>query len=139
MPRPPSGPFIRLFDGRFTLDTVRGIEVSLTVRGEDGFVLKGRSSMREIARDPENLVGQLMGAHHQYPDGAILFLGTMFAPIEDRDAPGQGFTHHQGDVTTISAPELGALVNRMTVSTQAPPWTFGNGALMRNLARRGLL
>ena len=133
------GPFIRLFDRAFTLDTVRRIEVSLHVAGEDGFVLTGRSSMAEIARDPADLVKQLMGRHHQYPDGAVLFLGTMFAPIEDRGAKGQGFTHHIGDVTTIAAPELGALVNRMALSTEAPPWTFGCGALMRNLARRRLL
>src|SRR6476659_477736 len=133
------GPFVRLFDGSFTLDTVRRIEVSLKVEGEDGFTLEGRSSMSEIARDPADLVAQMLGRHHQYPDGAVLYLGTMFAPIKDRGAKGQGFTHRKGDVTTISAPELGALVNRMTLSTQAPPWEFGTGALMRNLARRGLL
>lgn len=133
------GPFMRFFDGEFTLDTVRRIDVSLKVEGEDGFELSGRSSMAEIARDPEDLVKQLMGRHHQYPDGAVLFLGTMFSPIKDREASGGGFTHKVGDVTTIAAPELGALVNRMTLSTQAPPWEFGTGALMRNLARRGLL
>ncbi len=133
------GPFVRFFDGDFTLDTVRRIEVSLKVEGEDGFVLEGRSSMAEIARDPADLVKQLLGPHHQYPDGAVLFLGTMFSPVKDRGAKGQGFTHKAGDITTISAAELGALVNRMTLSTQAPPWTFGTGALMRNLARRGLL
>ena len=133
------GPFVRFFDGDFTLDTVRRIDVSLKVEGEDGFELSGRSSMAEIARDPEDLVKQLMGRHHQYPDGAVLFLGTMFSPIKDRDASGGGFTHKVGDVTTIAAPELGTLVNRMTLSTQAPPWEFGTGALMRNLARRGLL
>lgn len=133
------GPFVRFFDGRFTLDTVRRIEVSLRVEGQDGFVLNGRSSMSEIARDPADLVRQMLGRHHQYPDGAILFLGTMFAPVEDRDAKGQGFTHKIGDITKIRAPELGALVNRMTVSTEAPPWEFGCGALMRNLAQRGLL
>jgi len=133
------GPFVRFFDSTFSLDDVRGIEVSLNVEGEDGFLLSGRSSMREIARDPTDLVKQMLGRHHQYPDGAVLFLGTMFAPIEDRDAKGHGFTHKQGDVTTITAPELGTLANRMTLSTEAPPWTFGAGALMRNLARRGLL
>ncbi len=133
------GPFVRFFDGSFTLDTVRRIEVTLKVEGEDGFVLDGRSSMTEIARDPADLVQQLMGRHHQYPDGAVLFLGTMFAPVKDRGAKGQGFTHKVGDVTTIAAPELGALANRMTLSTQAPPWEFGTGALMRNLARRGLI
>jgi fumarylacetoacetate (FAA) hydrolase family protein len=133
------GPFIRLFDGAFTLDTVRRMQVSLKVEGEDGFTLEGRSSMSEIARDPADLVRQLLGRHHQYPDGAVLYLGTMFAPVKDRGAKGQGFTHSKGDVTTISAPELGLLANRMTLSTEAPPWEFGTGALMRNLARRGLL
>jgi fumarylacetoacetate (FAA) hydrolase family protein len=133
------GPFVRFFDADFTLDTVRRIDVSLKVEGEDGFVLEGRSSMAEIARDPTDLVKQMMGKHHQYPDGAVLFLGTMFSPIKDRGAKGQGFTHKVGDVTAIAAPELGTLVNRMTLSTQAPPWEFGTGALMRNLARRGLL
>jgi fumarylacetoacetate (FAA) hydrolase family protein len=133
------GPFVRFFDDRFTLEAVRRIEVRLRVEGEDGFVLGGRSSMQEIARDPADLVKQMLGRHHQYPDGAVLFLGTMFAPIEDRGAKGHGFTHKLGDITTIAAPELGMLANRMTLSTEAPPWTFGTGALMRNLARRGLL
>jgi fumarylacetoacetate (FAA) hydrolase family protein len=133
------GPFIRLFDGAFTLHTVRRIEVSLKVEGEDGFTLEGRSSMAEIARDPADLVAQMLGRHHQYPDGAVLFLGTMFAPVKDRGAKGQGFTHRKGDVTIIAAPELGALVNGMTLSTEAPAWEFGTGALMKNLAKRGLL
>jgi fumarylacetoacetate (FAA) hydrolase family protein len=133
------GPFVRFFDATFSLEDVCRIEVSLKVEGEDGYVLKGRSSMREIAREPAALVKQMLGRHHQYPDGAVLFLGTMFAPIEDRDAAGQGFTHKLGDITTIAAPELGTLANRMTLSTEAPPWSFGTGALMRNLARRGLL
>ena len=133
------GPFIRLFDDSFTLDDVRTAEISLRVEGQDGFVLDGRSSMAQISRDPANLVAQTCGAHHQYPDGFMLYLGTMFAPIEDRDAPGAGFTHHIGDVVTISAPGLGRLVNRVTLSTQAAPWTFGAGALMRNLAGRGLI
>ena len=133
------GPFVRFFDATFSLEHVRGIEVRLRVEGDDGFVLSGRSSMREIARDPSDLVAQMLGRHHQYPDGAALFLGTMFAPIEDRGAKGHGFTHRTGDVTTIAAPELGTLANRMMLSTEAPPWTFGAGALMHNLARRGLL
>ena len=115
------------------------VEVSLRVEGEDGFELTGRSSMAEIARDPADLVKQLLGRHHQYPDGAVLFLGTMFSPVKDRGAKGQGFTHKKGDVTLVSAPELGTLANRMTLSTEAPPWQFGTGALMRNLAQRGLL
>jgi fumarylacetoacetate (FAA) hydrolase family protein len=133
------GPLIRFFDGAFTLDTVRRIEVSLKVEGEDGFTLEGSSSMSAIARDPADLVRQMLGAHHQYPDGAVLYLGTMFAPVKDRGAKGQGFTHKKGDVTTIAAPELGTLANRMTLSTEAAPWTFGTGALMKNLAKRGLL
>jgi fumarylacetoacetate (FAA) hydrolase family protein len=133
------GPFIRFFDGTFSLDTVRRMEVRLMIDGSDGFRLTGTSSMSEIARDPADLVAEMMGRTHQYPDGAVLYLGTMFAPVEDRDAPGMGFTHQPGDIVTISAPELGSLTNRMTTSDQAPPWTFGAGDLMRNLAKRGLL
>jgi fumarylacetoacetate (FAA) hydrolase family protein len=133
------GPFIRLFDDGFTLDDVRAAELTLTVEGADGFLLEGRSSMREISRDPEDLVAQTIGRHHQYPDGFMLFLGTMFAPVQDRDAPGQGFTHHPGDIVTIAAPGLGRLVNTVGLSTEAPEWTFGAAALMRNLAARGLL
>ena len=133
------GPFIRFLDRDFTLDTIRGLEVSLLVEGEDGFRLTGRSSMREIARDPADLVAELFGRTHQYPDGAVLYLGTMFAPTEDRGAKGQGFTHKVGDVVTISAPALGALVNRMGHADKVRPWTFGTADLMRNLAKRGLL
>lgn len=133
------GPFIRLFDRSFTLDHLRRTEVRLKVEGTDGFVLDGVSHMSQISRDPEDLASQMLGPHHQYPDGAVLFLGTMFAPIKDRDSPGAGFTHHVGDVVTISADALGALVNVVTTSDKAPPWTFGTGALMRNLAKRGLL
>ncbi|MDX2205267.1 MAG: fumarylacetoacetate hydrolase family protein [Hyphomicrobiaceae bacterium] len=133
------GPFIRLLDAQFTLDALRRTQVRLKVEGTDGFVLEGVSHMAQISRDPEDLARQMLGAHHQYPDGAVLFLGTMFAPIKDRDSPGAGFTHHAGDVVTISAEGLGALVNVVTTSDKAPPWTFGTGALMRNLARRGLL
>lgn len=133
------GPFIRFFDGFFTLDTVRGMEVKLTVTGEDGFKMTGSSSMSEIARDPEALVGEMIGTTHQYPDGAVLYLGTMFAPTEDRGEPGMGFTHESGDIVTISTPALGSLSNRMTTSDNAPPWTFGTAALMRNLAARGLI
>lgn len=133
------GPFVRVFDADFTLDSVRGLELSLTVAGEDGFALHGASSMRQISRDPADLVAQTRGRHHQYPDGFVLYCGTMFSPVQDRDGPGMGFTHHLGDVVTISAPELGALVNTVRLSTQAPAWEFGTGALMRNLAGRGLL
>ncbi len=133
------GPFIRLFDRTFTLDDVRRAEVKLTVEGADGFRLTGSSQMSRISRDPARLVAEMMGAHHQYPDGAALYLGTMFAPIEDRDAPGQGFTHHEGDVVTIASDRLGALTNVVTTCERAPPWTFGTAALMRNLAKRGLI
>lgn len=133
------GPFIRIFDDGFTLDDVRRLELSLQVQGEDGFVLEGRSSMGEISRDPADLVAQARGRHHQYPDGFVLYCGTMFAPVQDRGAPGQGFTHHLGDVVTISAPELGSLTNTVRLATEAPEWTFGTAALMRNLAGRGLI
>jgi fumarylacetoacetate (FAA) hydrolase family protein len=132
------GPFIRLFDGGFTLDDVRASEVTLKIEGEDGYVLDGHSSMREISRDPEDLVVQAMSEHH-YPDGFVLFLGTLFAPTKDRDEPGRGFTHKMGDVVSISNPKLGSLVNRVTTSRDAPAWTLGISGLMNNLARRGLL
>lgn len=133
------GPFVRLFDDGYTLDDVRSAELTLKVEGEDGYVLEGHSSMTRISRDPQSIVGQTIGRHHQYPDGFFLFLGTLFAPIEDRDAPGQGFTHKGGDVVTISEPRLGSLRNTVRLSTECPEWTFGTGALMRNLAGRGLL
>jgi fumarylacetoacetate (FAA) hydrolase family protein len=133
------GPFLRLFDAGFSLDDIRRTTVSLRVEGEDGFVLQGASSIGLISRDPADLVAQMVNAHHRYPDGAVLFLGTMFAPVEDRDAPGEGFTHRNGDTVTIAAPKLGALVNRMRPTDECEAWTFGTGALMRNLAARGLL
>lgn len=132
------GPFIRLFDDGFTMDDVRGTKVDLLIEGEDGYRLEGTSSMREISRDPEALVGQAL-SEHQYPDGFALFLGTLFAPVQDRDEPGRGFTHKPGDVVRISTPRLGTLVNRVTTSKAAAPWTLGIGALMTNLAERGLL
>jgi fumarylacetoacetate (FAA) hydrolase family protein len=109
------------------------------VEGEDGFKLSGKSSMMEISRDPLDLVSQTIGRHHQYPDGFMLFMGTLFAPVEDRDHKGQGFTHKLGDVVTISNGHLGSLVNTVRLSTECPAWTFGTRALMANLARRGLL
>ncbi|KGJ06355.1 Fumarylacetoacetate (FAA) hydrolase family protein [Paracoccus halophilus] len=133
------GPFIRLFDAGWGLDDVRRAELTLRVEGRDGFVMDGRSSMSRISRDPADLVAQACGRHHQYPDGFMLYLGTLFAPTQDRDAPGQGFTHHAGDIVTISEPGLGSLVNRVALSTECPEWSFGSGALMRNLAGRGLL
>ena len=132
------GPFIRLFDGSFGMDDVRQAELELRISGDDGFELTGRSLMSEISRDPEELVRQAMSEHH-YPDGFALFLGTLFAPVEDRDEPGRGFTHKKGDIVRISTPRLGTLINRVTTSREAPPWEFGVRALMRNLAARGLL
>ncbi len=132
------GPFIRLFDDSFTIDTVRGCELAMHVDGPDGYALEGHSSMTMISRDPLDLVGQAIGANHQYPDGLMLFLGTMFAPTQDRLGPGQGFTHVIGDIVTVATPSLGALVNRVNRSDRTPPWTFGAGALMKNLARRNL-
>jgi len=133
------GPFLRLFDARFTLDDIRQTTVSLTVEGEDRFRLQGGSSIARISRDPADLVAQMVNAHHRYPDGAVLFLGTMFAPVEDRDAPGKGFTHKSGDIVTVAAPKLGRLVNRMMPTDRCEAWSFGVGALMRNLAKRNLL
>ncbi|MBH3428063.1 fumarylacetoacetate hydrolase family protein [Pseudomonas alkylphenolica] len=133
------GPFIRLFDEHFDLDAVRQCVVDLKVQGADGFVLAGTSSMNQISRDPQDLAAQTLNANHQYPDGFLLFLGTLFAPTEDRDHAGAGFTHKAGDQVSISSPLLGSLHNQVTGSDQASPWTFGVGALMRNLAERGLL
>jgi len=133
------GPMIRLFDGGFSLDDVRQAELTLTVTGPDGFVLNGQSSMSQISRDPTDLVGQTIGRHHQYPDGLMLFLGTLFAPTQDRDTPGGGFTHKPGDIVTISNDALGALVNTVRLSTECPEWTFAASHLMRNLAGRGLI
>ena len=133
------GPFIRLFDRSFTLDDARALDISLNVQGPDGFELNGQSSIRQISRDLADLVAQTCGAHHQYPDGFVLFTGTLFAPTEDRDAPGQGFTHKIGDVVRIASPQLGMLQNRVVHSEDAPAWTFGLTQLMRNLAGRGLL
>ncbi len=134
------GPFIRLFDDNFTIDSVREAEVSMLIEGQDDdFRLEGSSRMREISRDPLDLVAQTCGKHHQYPDGFMLFLGTMFSPIKDRNAKGGGFTHHLGDRVSISTPALGTLVNIVQRSDEITPWTFGTRALFTNLARRGLL
>ena len=133
------GPFIRLFDEHFTLDDVRSAVVRLEIDGDEGFRLEGKSSMSEISRDPAELVAQTLGKNHQYPDGFALFLGTMFAPVEDRGAPGLGFTHKPGDVVRVSSERLGVLENKVTTCDRAPPWDFGIGALMQNLAGRGLL
>jgi fumarylacetoacetate (FAA) hydrolase family protein len=132
------GPFIRLFDGKFTMDDVRQAVVELEIVGADNYRLEGRSKMSEISRDPLNLVAQTI-KEHQYPDGFVLFLGTLFAPTQDRDNPGMGFTHKQGDVVRISTPRLGVLENKVTSSKAAPPWNFGLADLMHNLVKRGLI
>jgi fumarylacetoacetate (FAA) hydrolase family protein len=132
------GPFIRLFDEHFGIEDVRRCDLAMQVDGADGFKLQGSSSLSKISRDPLDLVGQAIGANHQYPDGFVLFLGTMFAPTQDRLGPGQGFTHLVGDVVTVSAPQLGTLANRVNTSDKVVPWTYGTAALMRDLARRGL-
>jgi len=133
------GPFIRLFDGGFGIDHVRRSTIELTVDGPEGYRLRGTSDVGQISRDPLDLVKHAINANHQYPDGLVLFLGTMFAPIDDRFGRGEGFTHAVGDVVTIATPSLGALVNRVEHADRIAPWTFGAGALMRNLARRQLL
>jgi fumarylacetoacetate (FAA) hydrolase family protein len=130
------GPLLRLFDRSFSLDDVRAMDLAMTVVGEDGFVLEGHSSISKISRDPEDLVEQTIGPTHQYPDGFALFLGTMFAPIKDRDVAGEGFTHKRGDIVTIMAPKLGKLTNRMLSSDECEHWQFGLGAMMKNLANR---
>lgn len=133
------GPMIRLFDDTYGMDDVRQTVLDLRVEGTDGYVLEGQSLMSKISRDPLDLIDHVIGRHHQYPDGFVLFLGTLFAPIDDRDVPGQGFTHKIGDTVTISAAGLGALTNTVRFSTDCAPWTFGLADLMRNLSGRGLL
>jgi fumarylacetoacetate (FAA) hydrolase family protein len=130
------GPFVRLFDRSFDLDDVRRMDLAMTVTGEDGFILEGHSSISKISRDPEDLVAQTIGPTHQHPDGFALFLGTMFAPVKDRDVVGEGFTHKRGDIVTIGAPKLGSLTNRMLPSDAREHWQFGLGAMMKNLAGR---
>jgi fumarylacetoacetate (FAA) hydrolase family protein len=132
------GPFIRLFDDNFTIDDVRQANVDLLIEGPEGYRLEGTNLMGEISRDPLELVSQTLSEHH-YPDGFVLFCGTLFAPTQDRDTPGGGFTHKQGDVVTISSHRIGTLSNPVTTSRDAPPWTVGIGAFMRNLATRGLI
>jgi fumarylacetoacetate (FAA) hydrolase family protein len=134
------GPFIRLFDSHFTLDTVRRCELGVKVEGPDGFLMQGSSDIGKISRTPQDLASQALNANHQYPDGMMLYLGTMFAPTQDRPMPGravgEGFTHVLGDIVSVSTPELGLLVNRVNTSDRIPPWTYGTSALMRDLARR---
>tara|TARA_B100001057_G_scaffold413711_1_gene430393 strand:- start:1072 stop:2226 length:1155 start_codon:yes stop_codon:yes gene_type:complete len=133
------GPFIRLFDNSYSMADVRSAELAMTVTGNDSFVLKGQSLMSEISRDPSDIVAQTLNENHQYPDGFMLYLGTLFAPTEDRDMPGQGFTHKVGDRVEISATGLGSLTNDVRKCGDCVPWTFGTSALMRNLAARNLL
>ncbi|MGS0741650.1 fumarylacetoacetate hydrolase family protein [Glaciimonas sp. GG7] len=133
------GPFIRLFDAHFTIADVRGCDLSMRVDGRDDFVMHGKSSMSMISRDPLDLVLHAAGPNHQYPDGLMLFLGTMFAPTDDRLAPGQGFTHLVGDIVSVTTPTLGGLVNRVNFCDAISPWTFGISALMKNLAQRKLI
>ncbi|MFT4782879.1 MAG: fumarylacetoacetate (FAA) hydrolase family protein [Paracoccaceae bacterium] len=134
------GPFIRLFDGTFDIEDIRQMELSMQVVGkDDGYILRDGSSMKYISRDIEDLVAQTLSRNHQYPDGLVLYTGTMFAPTDDRGEKGSGFTHKTGDIVTVSSDKLGTLTNRTTKTTLAPEWTFGVGTLMRNLAGRGLL
>ena len=133
------GPFIRLFDAGYSMDDVRRAELTMTVRGQDGYVLKGRSGMTEISRDPVAIVRQTINENHQYPDGFMLYLGTLFAPTEDRDVPGEGFTHKIGDQVSITSPALGTLTNEVRLSGECEPWQFGLSAFMRNLVNRNLI
>ena len=133
------GPFIRFFDEAFTYEDICKAELSMKVTGLDGFVMSGHSNMSEISRAPADIVAQAINAHHQYPDGLVVFCGTMFAPVDDRGAKGKGFTHHTGDIVEISTPLLGTLTNRVVPTDQAEPWNFGIADLMRNLASRNLL
>ena len=133
------GPFIRVFDESYTLEDMKSAHISLKVEGKEGYILNGSSSMSEISRDPEDLVSQTIGRHHQYPDGFMLFLGTLFAPTEDRDVVGEGFTHKIGDKVTISEPNLGELINFVNLSTVCPQWEFGIASLIKNLSQRDLL
>jgi fumarylacetoacetate (FAA) hydrolase family protein len=130
------GPFIRLFDAHFGIDDVRRCDLAMQVSGPEGFEMRGDSALSQISRDPLDLVAQAIGPNHQYPDGLVLFLGTMFAPTQDRHGPGQGFTHVVGDVVTVATPRLGTLANRVNTSDRVPPWTYGLAALMRDLIRR---
>jgi len=133
------GPFVRVLDPGYPLEAARRLSFETTVHGLDGFRVTHTTHVSEISRDLADLASQAHSRYHQYPDGLLLFVGTMFAPVDDRGAPGSGFTHKMGDVVSIAAPELGRLVNEVVTCDQAEPWSFGTGALMANLARRGLL
>lgn len=137
------GPLIRLFDKSFTLDDVRTMDVGLEVsNAEDGYKVDAVSSMSKISRDPQNELLAQTFAHHQYPDGALLYCGTMFAAAmvpRDKEHPEKGFTHKYGDVVTITSSKLGSVTNVMQSADLCPKWEVGAGALMENLAERGLL
>ncbi|RYE73548.1 MAG: fumarylacetoacetate hydrolase, partial [Hyphomicrobiales bacterium] len=133
------GPFVRLFDGDFTIETVKQADIALSVIGEDGFELTGVSNLSQISRSPESLVAASIGRHHQYPDGFVLYTGTMFAPVKDRGGAGKGFTHKMGDKVSISTPSLGTLTNTVRLSTEAPEWTYGTSHLLRDLSQADLL
>jgi len=133
------GPFIRFFDKKFSLDDVRKAELSMKVTGEDTFVMQGHSNMAQISRDPTEIVANAINENHQYPDGLVVYLGTMFAPVDDRGEKGKGFTHHVGDIVEISTPLLGTLRNRVVHTNKAAKWDFGIAAFMRNLAKRKLI
>jgi fumarylacetoacetate (FAA) hydrolase family protein len=133
------GPFVRLFDGKFTIETVKQADIALSVTGDDGFELTGVSNLSQISRSPESLVSASIGRHHQYPDGFVLYTGTMFAPVKDRGGAGKGFTHKTGDVVSISTPSLGTLSNTVRLATEAAPWTYGASHLLRDLAKADLL
>ena len=133
------GPFVRLFDAEFTIETVKQADIALSVTGEDGFELTGVSNLSQISRSPESLVEASIGRHHQYPDGFVLYTGTMFAPVKDRGGVGKGFTHKMGDKVSISTPSLGTLTNTVRLATECPEWTYGASHLMRDLAKADLL
>jgi fumarylacetoacetate (FAA) hydrolase family protein len=133
------GPFVRLFDGDFTIETVKNADIALSVTGEDGFELTGVSNISQISRSPESLVAASIGRHHQYPDGVVLYTGTMFAPVKDRGGAGKGFTHKMGDKVSVSTASLGTLTNTVRLATECPEWTYGASHLLRDLSRAGLL
>lgn len=131
------GPFVRLFDGSFTLDTVREERITLSVQGTDGYLLEGENNVARLSRSFERLIQAAHGAHHQYPDGFALFTGTLFAPTQDRDAPGEGFTHKMGDCVRISSEHLGALQNEVAPTETVPRWEFGLRSLLGYLQDAG--
>ena len=130
------GPFIRVFDTAVTLDTLAEETIHLEVVGDDGFVMTGTNSVSHISRPLRQLVDQTVGLHHQYPDGLVLFTGTLFAPTQDRDTPGSGFTHKPSDRVSIWSTHLGLLSNTTGVTEELPPWEFGINAFLDYALRR---